>query len=392
MIILKLAMRNIMGTGLRTWLNIIVLSFAYVAIIFNQGFYYGLFNRVSDARIEAELGGGQFRHRNYDAHDLLTLQDAHGEIPQSMQNRIIQGRAVPILMLQATLYLKGRMRPILVKGIPHDQKLLSIPTHILEKTKGPLQALIGARMAQSTRLRTGDIITVQWKDANGTFDAHDVEIIQIMHTIVPTIDYGQIWVSLHRLQHLVQMKNEATILVIDHELLPVWFGHDWIFRDLPWLLRDLYDVEKNRTAASYFLYGLLMMLAMVAIFDTQILSIFIRQKEIGTLISLGMTKSNVVQLFTVEGILHGVLAACFGMLWGFPLLRYFSNAGFAVPDAVDKTGYAIGERLYPVYTLSLVTETVLLVLIVTAIVSYLPTRKIATLKPTDALRKKIYQK
>jgi predicted lysophospholipase L1 biosynthesis ABC-type transport system permease subunit len=48
---------------------------------------------------------------------------------------------------------------------------------------------------------------------------------------------------------------------------------------------------------------------MLAIFDTQVLSVFRRQKEIGTYIALGYTRKEVVTLFTVEGSMHAVLAA-----------------------------------------------------------------------------------
>jgi len=50
---------------------------------------------------------------------------------------------------------------------------------------------------------------------------------------------------------------------------------------------------------------------------------------------------------------------------------------------------ALGEKLFPAYTVGLVIGTTILVLCVTTVVSYLPTRKIANLKPTDALRGKL---
>jgi len=46
------------------------------------------------------------------------------------------------------------------------------------------------------------------------------------------------------------------------------------------------------------------------------------------------------------------------------------------------------ERLFPVFTIGLVAGTTLLVLTVTTIVSFMPVRRIAKLKPTDALRGK----
>jgi ABC-type antimicrobial peptide transport system permease subunit len=60
-----------------------------------------------------------------------------------------------------------------------------------------------------------------------------------------------------------------------------------------------------------------------------------------------------------------------------------------LPQATDSFGYAMGNRIFPMFTAGLVIGTTLLVLIVTTIVSYLPTRRIAKLKSTDALRGKL---
>jgi putative ABC transport system permease protein len=66
---------------------------------------------------------------------------------------------------------------------------------------------------------------------------------------------------------------------------------------------------------------------MLAVFDTQVLSIFRRQKEIGTYIALGYTRREVVGLFTVEGAMHSVLAAVVAALYGFPFLWWQAKGG-----------------------------------------------------------------
>ena len=73
MIIPKLAMRNILGAGLRTWLDVFVLSFAFVAIIWTQGLYVGMGEQIVHAMVEAEIGGGQYWHKHYDPYDPLSL-------------------------------------------------------------------------------------------------------------------------------------------------------------------------------------------------------------------------------------------------------------------------------------------------------------------------------
>ncbi|MFQ5627925.1 MAG: ABC transporter permease, partial [bacterium] len=125
------------------------------------------------------------------------------------------------------------------------------------------------------------------------------------------------------------------------------------------------------------------------IFDTQVLAVFRRRKEIGTLIALGMTRTKVIQLFTLEGGLNGVLAALVGAIYGIPLLAYFAIEGWPLPESMEGFGLAIGRTLYPTYGLALIVGTIVIVLLTVTIVSYFPTRKIAKWKPTDALRGKM---
>jgi len=136
-------------------------------------------------------------------------------------------------------------------------------------------------------------------------------------------------------------------------------------------------------------YFILILLAMLAIFDTQVLSIFRRQKEIGTYIAMGMTRRQVVSLFTVEGAMHAILAVIVGAVYGIPFLLWQINIGFTMPAGTDDMGIAIAETIFPVYGIGLILFTILLVLFITTIVSYMPARKISKMKPTDAIKGKI---
>jgi ABC-type lipoprotein release transport system permease subunit len=120
-----------------------------------------------------------------------------------------------------------------------------------------------------------------------------------------------------------------------------------------------------------------------------VLSIFRRRKEMGTLMALGVPRGQVVGLFTLEGAFHAVLALLIGAMWGIPLLAWSAAAGLGLPqEMMESTGFAISDRLYPVYGTQLVIGTILLVMFTVTIVSFLPTRRISKLKPTDALRGK----
>ncbi len=138
------------------------------------------------------------------------------------------------------------------------------------------------------------------------------------------------------------------------------------------------------------MYAMLLFMALLAIFDTQVLAIFRRRKEMGTLMALGMPRSKVIGLFTLEGALHGLLALVVGALYGIPLLWLSAAIGITFPqETMDQMQLALPTTLYPSYGVPLVVGTTLLVLVTVTIVSFMPTRRISKLKPTDALRGKL---
>lgn len=389
MIIPRLALKNLLGAGLRTWLNVVVLSLSFVLIIWLQSLYKGMGDQAKRAKIDIEFAGGQYWHESYDPFDPLTLEDAHGIVPGPLQEKIDKGEATPILVTQATIYPEGRLRTILLKGIDPQQSVVNLPSKFLVQDGEDIPALIGTRMARNTGLQLGDMITVRWRDAKGTFDARDVQITQVMKTSVSTVDQGQIWIPLEKMRELMSMENESSLVVVakNTEEIPAVPG--WNFKPLEFLLADIESLVKAKTAGGSIMYIFLLSLAMLAIFNTQVLSIFRRRKEMGTMMAMGFTRSKVIQLFTLEGAMHSVLAAIIAAIYGIPFLVWFSKTGWALPEATEDFGFALGEKLFPVYSVGLVLGTVVLVLMVTTIVSFLPTRKIAKLKPTDALRGKM---
>jgi len=388
MLIPKLALRNLIGAGMRTWLNVIVLSLSFFVIIWTQGMYEGMGKQAADAMTEVELGGGQYWHEKYDPYDPLKLQDAHGKVSGRIQDLVEDKLATPILIVQGTIYPGGRMQTVLLKGIDPSQTIVSLPSRFLQSEE-ELPVLIGGRMSKNTGLKKGDSVTLRWRDANGTFDALDATIVQVMRTSVQTVDVGQLWIPLEQLQEMTDMSDEATLVVVDKNYDSPQIITGWVFKDLDFLLADLMAMVQSKKVGATFLYVLLLFFAMLAIFNTQVLSIFRRRKEMGTLMAMGLARTKLVQLFTLEGAIHAVLAAILAAIYGFPLLWYFAVKGWAMPEVVDTMGFALGEKLYSTYSVSLVVGTTFLVLMVTTIVSFLPTRKIAKLKPTDALRGKL---
>ncbi|MDH4196560.1 MAG: FtsX-like permease family protein [Candidatus Aminicenantes bacterium] len=385
--LLKLAVKNILGAGLRSWLSAFVISLALVIVVWNQGILIGFDRQASKDMVDAEYGGGQVWQPAYDPQDLLTFEFAHGPVPEALEGLIAEGRATAILVAQASIYPNGRMRTVVLKGIDPLQKTVVIPSSSLAGgVEDEVPVLLGNRMAKATGLSQGDTVTIRWREPGGSFNALDGRIVALMTTTVPTIDLNILWVPLDRLRAMTRLEGEATYIVLSPAVTPPAGVENWVFKSPDDLLQDIRQLYKTKSIGRNIMFVLLLSLGMLAVFDTQVLSIFRRRKEMGTLMALGFTRGMVIRLFTLEGTLHGVLAAILGAIYGLPLLFYVKKIGFAIPQNWEGFGFALGDKIFPVYGAGLILGTTALVLAVTAVVSFLPTRKIAKLKATDALR------
>ncbi|MDD4526439.1 MAG: FtsX-like permease family protein [Candidatus Margulisbacteria bacterium] len=387
LLVINLAFKNLMGGRLRTVLNILILSFAFVAILLYQGLIAGMNDQMTRAVIEEEVGGGQFWVNSYDPYDPFKLDNAYGPLPSKLIAMVNEGQAEPILLRPATIFPQGREQGVVLRGINPNQNILKMPTTVLS-SEIELPLIIGKRMAKSTGLKVGDTIMIRWRDKNGAFDAKKGTIVAVMGTIVQTIDRGQIWMSLQDLLEISNMEKEATILVLKYPHISESI-EKWTYKSQKNLLQDVKSSVDAEKSFSIVMNIILLGLALIAIFDSQMFAVFRRRKEIGTLIALGMTRAKVIALFTIEGALNGVLAICAGFVWGLPLMRYMMNTGMSVYSAADDFGMAMPERLYASFSLQLILGSTLLIFLMVTIVSYLPTKKIAKLNPTDAIRGKV---
>ena len=385
----NIAIKNLLGAGIRTWLNVFVTSVSIFMIIFSSGMYSGMREHAMNVSIDTEIAGGAYWHPKYDPYDPTTFEDSHSKTPIEFKNLISNNNAIEILVNQASIYPEGRIMPVVLKGIPLDQNVLNIPTSSLNNYVGPnIPIMIGKGMSEYAKLNIGDTFTVRWMGSDNSYDAAEGEIIHIMDSGNFKIDMGHIWIPLSKAREIFLMDKESTYIVYKDGINEISSMSGWIKRDVKYLVRDMEAIIKQDRPNAIMIYIILLSLAAMGIFNAQTLSIFRRKKEIGTLMALGMPQNRVVLLFTLEGALNAVLAIIMtGVLFG-PLLYYFSIYGIPLPIDYSDMGLIIAKTLIPVYSPLLLIVTGLVVFIILLFVSYLPSRQISKMHPVDAIRGK----
>jgi len=391
-LLFKIAIKNLLGARLRTFLNVLVTAFSFFLILFMSAMYDGMLEHAKQVTMDTEIAGGAYWHPEYDPLDPMTFEEAHSALPGVLQSLVDQKKAFPVLVSQASIYPGGRIMPAIMKGIPPGQNIVNMPTDALSGHDDiAIPVLIGKGMASNTKLNVGDSFTIRWLDTDRTYDADEGIVVHIMDTENFKLDMSHIWIPLKKAQTMLAMEGEGTYVTYEKGLPPVQDKGDWIPRDVKYLIRDMEALIEADEPNAAIMYIILLCFAAMGIFNAQVLSIFRRGREIGTLMALGMTRTRVVGLFTLEGGLNAFLAAIMTVILFGPLLWYFGNNGIwlGVDYSDGAMGIIVEKYLIPVYSVGLVVTTTIIVSIIVLIVSYLPSRRIARMKPTDALRGKV---
>ena len=122
--LLKIAIKNLFGARLRSFLNIFVTSLSFFIIIFISGMYDGMRQHAKQVTIDSEVAGGAYWHPKYDPMDPMLFEESHSIVPSAIATLIEQKTATAVLVSQATIYPNGRMMPVIMKGISPYQAIL----------------------------------------------------------------------------------------------------------------------------------------------------------------------------------------------------------------------------------------------------------------------------
>ena len=139
----------------------------------------------------------------------------------------------------------------------------------------------------------------------------------------------------------------------------------------------------------YFIYAVIFfLLSAIVIFNSSMMSVMERKKEIGSLLSLGMGPHTVVILFLLETVIISAIAATSGALVASVLVNItghtginLAGSGFAAMD-----GFSIKMILYPNLSFGRYFEFAFTGFAMSVIASVIPSRMALSVQPAEALR------
>ena len=317
---------SIAGVTLGTALLIVVLS------VFN-GFFEVIRGYLLsfDPDIRVELADQPVM--TYDPDFLLEVAD-HPEIINLTP--FVEGKVM-------VSFQNNRNEVVVVRGIETDSHIrlndLRESVHIGEFELSVQNGLPGVVMSESLlnryRINPGDEIamlsTSGMRRALTQFSAPRVNRFQARggYSMQQIIDGDIVYVNIVAAQRLFNMRNEITGFDIEltdtdkaesvKQDLQAMLGDDYRIQTWYDLQKPLYDVMYIEKWGSYFILMIIVLVAVLNIVGSLTMIVIQKRRDIGILMSMGMTPKNIKKIFRSQGIQIGLIGCGIGGTLGILL-------------------------------------------------------------------------
>ena len=332
--------------------------------------------------------GAQFR--NYGANMIFTASDEEMSLDDVRQSASVISSGDLVGMTPYRYEnIRIRERPIVVAGTDMEGVKLTSPYWNVDGNypASSEQILIGANVADSFRLKVGDMLTVSYTpegavatDEETVLDNMiDFEITGILETGGSEEDY--VYISLEDLETLTETKGS-----IDVAELSVSGGGDVVSSYVDKInqsnsavkARLVKRVTASETTVLSKLQALVLLvtivvlaLTMICVATTMTAVVAERRKEIGLRKAIGASDSSIIKEFLGESILLGGLGGVLGSVLGFVFAQQVSIHVFS-------SSIAFRPLLVPI--------TIIVSVLVTGLSSLMPIRSATDVDPALVLK------
>lgn len=400
-----IALRNINKNGRRSYLTVLSVAIGFLALSLFEGYFVYVYRTLEDQAIIGERLGhititkrgfyekGMQDPRKY-AFDVTELAKATDIIKSSSAVQLMSPR-----LSVSGLVSNGQISRIFVGDSIAPEDIAALRGDQYAELPGNLvagdiyHAVFGTQLAAYLNTGVGSELTMVSSTIDGMVNAIDVKVGETSNTGSVSTDDKSVLMSLALARKLLVFEGAERIIVLFHskDLIPVAkaevlaklsaAGLDVEAKE--WnVLSQYYNQVKGLFDIMYlFIMIVVAVVVMASVANTLGMSISERTREIGTLRALGLRRKSVGRLFVVEGVAMVVIGTLIGVA-----VTYLVTAGinlahitYRPPDSSVEAELVIellGANLFgSVFTLVLLA----------AIVSYLPARRASHKQIVEAL-------
>jgi putative ABC transport system permease protein len=415
---LRIATRNVFRHRTRSIITLSAIAFGCVALIFVSGFFEDLFFKMRESYVKGHTGHLQVYRRGFFDRGSGNPFDFLIENPDEITPFI--RRTDGVLSVTARVDFAGLLSTgdntvsCLIQGVQPryeptirlDQAqnpkadLPSLGGSVIETGEplsddAPYGVLLGKGLAAGLNAKPGDALVVVSHTLDGSVNALDVTVRGTFYTSAKAFDDRALRIPLQTAQELLQTESVQSLVVMLHETKHTPRVQDRLERmfalqrlDLElkrWdQLSDFYDKTQRLFGRMFWILKfVIVIVAVLSIFNTMNMAVIERTTEIGTIMALGTKPLGVMWLFLCEGLALGALGGLIGVVAGTVIVLAVRQIGIPMPAPPGATMSWVSE---PMWVASAAVSAFALSVVTAAVSSLYPAYKASRMEIAQALR------
>lgn len=404
MVLLKLAFRNISRNKRRSWITILSVGVGLGALIFLWGFGDGTNYQMRENVIRLSTGHIQIHAKGFEksltSELLLPDKDALLAQLQARSEIVAQTERVRFEALIGTsehsrgVLLIG-MDPVKEPTVTHLEKFITRGSYLMPQD--PRSVLIGDRLAEKLQVGLDDKVVVMTQAIDGTMSGFAFRVRGIFHAGSQPLDEMTAFISLPASQELLgiegrvhdvvlRLKNSKRVAAVAEDLkrkmdlnaieVLAWYE---IVPEVEQWVRWAEAVIRTILIAVMVVIG-------VGIMNTVLMSVFERKKELGVMMALGTSPSQIFMLIVLETLILEFFGILLGLIGGYLVTYYFSIVGIGFQELEQAFSRSYMSTVtYTRVEFNHVVQSVITLVLMSSFIGLYPAWKAGRTEPVKAI-------
>jgi len=253
----------------------------------------------------------------------------------------------------------------------------------LEKNKDYI--IIGVKLAQELGIKeTGKKVILY---APGG-EVYRLKVIDFLNTGITEIDKSRIYLHIKKLQDILQRQGEVNEIVLklkDPDIAPLYavkLSKETGYKAESWQesfknFLSIFKIQKIITRSVVFS---ILLVSGFGIFNIIMMTVMEKRREIAILKAMGYEKSDLILIFTLQGLIIGVIGGILGNILAYGMLEWLETVKIEVEGIIRAKGFILDRSFfYHIFGF-------LFALLTSYLASFYPAYKASKFHPVEVFR------
>jgi putative ABC transport system permease protein len=405
---MKLALRNIFRNKRRSLLAVLSVLLALTLLTFMEGMLNGMIGSITVNATKTDSGHVQITTQEFRDRVRFMPVDANIADPESVIRRLeadpVVGPKIDLAAMRlkfgTLLEFNGRNKTALgIGGDPETEKtLLMLDRSIVTGAyvAGPREIVIGSDLAADLGAEVGAVLKVQSATAEGSTNMRKLTVTGIFRTGMDTLDSNVFFMPIDDARALLKTGGgvqQIMVMLKDYkqsqktatEISGVLQGAG--LSALPWTeTNEMFGFLSMAEAMFISIYFFIAVLGTVIIVNIMMMVVLERRREIGIMKALGVSKSEILGIFTAEGLILGIFGSLAGTLLGLGASALAGTVGIDLGDSIKGMNFPMTNIIYPAVSVVGLVKVFVIGTATAGIISILPARRAAKMNAVAAIK------